>query len=86
MLEFIDFYDIAEYASENWRGFFTPRENAQGAYDWYTEYQMSIMAKEPTYNIQALLDQLDEDARNGSEKAKEWLTEIRNSIVTAAKV
>lgn len=86
MLEFKDFYLISEYASNNWRGFFSPIEIAIGAYEYFTEYQMSVVAKEPTWNIQALLDQLDEDGRNGSEEAREFATEIKNSIVTAARV
>ena len=83
MLEFKDFYMIAEYANGHWNCKSTPMEIAQNAYDWFTEYQMSIVAKEPTWNIQALLDQLDEDGRNRSEQAKEFATEIKNSIVTA---
>lgn len=86
MLEFKDFYMVAEYANDHWNCKSTPMEIAQNAYDWFTEYQMSIVTKEPTWNIQALLDQLAEDAKNGSEKAEEWLTEIKNSIVTAARV
>ena len=86
MLEFKDFYLISEYASNNWRGLFSPMEIAIGAYEYFTEYQMSIVAKEPTYNIQVLLDNLAEDAKNGSEQAIEWATEIKNSIVTAARV
>lgn len=86
MLEFKDFYLISEYASNNWRGLFSPMEIAIGAYEYFTEYQMSIVAKEPTYNIQVLLDNLTEDAKNGSEEAEKWATEIKNSIVTAARV
>lgn len=86
MLEFKDFYMIAEYADDHWNCKSTPMEIAQNAYDCFTEYQMSVVAKEPTWNIQALLDQLDEDARNGSEEAKEFATEIKDSIVTAARV
>lgn len=86
MLEFKDFYMVAEYANDHWNCKSTPMEIAQNAYDWFEEYKMSVMAKEPTWNIQALLDQLDEDGRNGSEQAIEWATEIKNSIVTAARV
>ena len=83
MLEFKDFYMVADYANNHWNCKSTPMEIAQNAYDWFTEYQMSVVAKEPTWNIQALLDQLDEDGRNRSEQAKEFATEIKNSIVTA---
>lgn len=85
MLEFKDFYMVAEYANDHWNCKSTPMEIAQNAYDWFAEYKMSVMAKEPTWNIQVLLDQLDEDAKNGSEQANEWATEIKNSIVTAGR-
>ena len=86
MLEFKDFYMIAEYANDHWNCKSTPMEIAQGAYDWFIEYQMSVMAKEPTWNIKALLNQLKDDAENGSESAKEFAMKIENSIVTAAQV
>ena len=84
MLEFKDVQRSAEYANDHWNCKSTPMEIAQGAYDWFTEYQMSVMAKEPTWNIKALLNQLKDDAENGSDSSKEFATKIENSIVTAA--
>lgn len=43
-----DFYDIAVYGSENWKGSFTPREIANYAYDYKTEYDYSIEQGKPT--------------------------------------
>ena len=34
MLEYVDFYTIAEYGNENWKGSFTPREIANNAYNY----------------------------------------------------
>ena len=42
MLEYADFYDIAEYGNENWKGSFTLREIACNAYDYKVEYDYSI--------------------------------------------
>ena len=48
MLEYADFYDIAEYGNENWKGSFTPREIANNAYDYKVEYDYSIEQGKPT--------------------------------------
>ena len=42
MLEYTDFYDIAEYGNEHWKGSFTPREIACNAYEYKAEYDYSI--------------------------------------------
>lgn len=48
MLEYSDFYNIAEYGNENWKGSFTPREIANNAYDYLCEYQASEIKGKPT--------------------------------------
>lgn len=48
MLEYADFYNIAEYGNENWKGSFTPREIANNAYDYLCEYQASEIKGKPT--------------------------------------
>ena len=47
-MEFNDFYTIAEYGNENWKGSFTPREIACNAYDYKVEYDYSIKQGKPT--------------------------------------
>ena len=42
MMTYDDFYKIAEYGNENWKGNFTPREIACNAYDYKAEYDYSI--------------------------------------------
>ena len=42
MLEYADFYDIAEYGNENWKGSFTQKGIANNAYDYKAEYDYSI--------------------------------------------
>ena len=37
-MEYTDFYDIAEYANENWKGNFTPKEIACYTYDYYADF------------------------------------------------
>ena len=66
-------YDVAEYANEAWRGFFTPREIAINAYEYMCEWEANMEGN----NIKELIAQLEED---GSEKAKEFLDEINYQI------
>lgn len=48
MMTYDDFYTIAEYGNENWKGSFTPREIACNAYDYKVEYDYSIKQGKPT--------------------------------------
>ena len=61
MLEYTDFYDIAEYGNENWKGSFTPREIACNAYDYKAEYDYSIKQGKPTRTIIELCKLICED-------------------------
>lgn len=40
-----DFYDIAEYANNNWRGSFAPRDLCEFAYEYYTEYKTRMVER-----------------------------------------
>ena len=61
MLEYADFYNIAEYGNENWKGSFTPREIANNAYDYLCEYQASKIKGKPTRTIIELCKLICED-------------------------
>ena len=61
MLEYADFYDIAEYGNENWKGSFTPREIANNAYDYNVEYDYSINQGKPTHTMIELCKLICED-------------------------
>ena len=61
MMEFNDFYTIAEYGSENWKGSFTPREIANNAYDYKAEYDYSIKQGKPTRTMTELCKLICED-------------------------
>ena len=41
-MEYSDFYDIAEYGNENWKGCFTLKKIDCNAYDYKAEYDYSI--------------------------------------------
>ena len=61
MLEYVDFYNIAEYGTENWKGNFTPREIACNAYDYKAEYDYSIKQGKPTHTMIELCKLICED-------------------------
>ena len=61
MLEYADFYDIAEYGNENWKGSFTPREIANNAYDYKADYDYSINQGKPTHTMIELCKLICED-------------------------
>ena len=60
-MEYADFYDIAEYGNENWKGSFTPREIANNAYDYNVEYDYSINQGKPTHTMIELCKLICED-------------------------
>jgi hypothetical protein len=68
-LEYEDFYDIAAYGNENWKGSYTPKEVAQNAYDYYSDFKASKESGIVMHSISKLIELLAED---GSEDAKYW--------------
>ena len=61
MMEFNNFYTIAEYGNENWKGSFTPREIACNAYEYKVEYDYSIEQSKPTHTMIELCKLICED-------------------------
>ena len=60
-MEYADFYNIAEYGNENWKGSFTPREIACNAYDYLCEYRYSVAKGKPTRTMVELCKLICED-------------------------
>ena len=61
MMTYDDFYTIAEYGNENWKGSFTQREIANNAYDYKVEYDYSIEKGKPTHTMTELCKLICED-------------------------
>lgn len=82
MLDYRDFYCIADYANMNWKGGFAPIEIAENAYNYLCEFQASKEKGEPNDTIKTLLSNLDADIENGEEleDVKYWTTEIRKEL------
>lgn len=78
-MEYADFYDIAVYGNENWKGSFTAKEIACNAFEYYTEYQIRQNGK-PNYCIGELIKLLQTDLSNMSEfdpdkeQVKYWIS------------
>ena len=60
-MNYEDFYKIAEYGNENWKGNFSPLEIATNAYDYKVEYDYSIEQNKPTRTMIELCRLLVED-------------------------
>ena len=61
MMTYDDFYTIAEYGNENWKGCFSPKEVACNAYDYKAEYDYSIKQGKPTHTMIELCKLIYED-------------------------
>ena len=81
MMEYSDFYDIAEYGNEHWNGNYTAKEIACNAYDYMRDLEWSKSAyvtdDEIAGTIRELMKLLVQD---GSEEAKHYLYQIADEL------
>ena len=84
MMEYSDFYDIAEYGNEHWNGNYTAKEIACNAYDYMRDFEWSknayVTDKIIVGSIFDIMFSLMLDEMNGSEEAKYWLKQIADEI------
>ena len=82
MLEYENFYDIATYASENWKGNFTPKEIAIYAYRYYADFLWSKENETISETIKSLAKNLSDDikAMPDLEEPKYWLYRIASEL------
>lgn len=82
MLDFRDFYCIADYANMNWKGGFAQIEIAENAYNYLCEFQSSKKKGKANDTINYLLTNLDADIENGEdlEDVRYWTSEIRKEL------
>ena len=78
MKEYCLFYDVAKYASENWKGNLSPKEIACNAYDYRIELALSVTLKKTSPILKELIVRLDEDGR---EEAKVFAEKIRRNLI-----
>lgn len=60
-LGYLNFYDIAEYGNEHWKGNFSPREIADNAYNYKTDYDHAIADDKPNTTMIDLCRLICED-------------------------
>ena len=71
-MEYEDFYDLAVYGNENWKGSYTQKEIACNAYNYLIAYENA-----DKYTMNELCMLLEED---GSEECEHWLDKIKKRI------
>lgn len=75
-----DFFEIARYANENWKGGYTKKEYIQLAKEYYQDYEWSKATYaqdwEIDHNILCLIEYLAEDWANGMDEVTKWLREL----------
>ena len=77
MMEYEDFYNIAEYLNAINRNTFTQKEVACNAYDYYADFQWSKKNEMVARTIQELAKLLAEDE---SEECKDWLYQMATEL------
>lgn len=60
-MEYSDFYEIAVYGNENWKGSFTQKEIACNAYNYLVDFGYSKVKGTVVSTIQELIDLLLDD-------------------------
>ena len=63
-MKFNDWYDIAVYGNENWKGGFCHKEIAYNAHCYYADYEWSKVNCQISTTIMALCENLYEDLQN----------------------
>lgn len=82
MLDYREFYLIADYANTHWKGGFAPIEIAENAYNYLCDFEWSKENGKVANSIKTLLSNLDEDIANGEdlEDVRYWTSEIRKEL------
>lgn len=84
MLEYSDFYDIAEYGNEAWKGSFTKKEIACNAYNYFADFEWSKENGEIAHSIMELCKLLADDVRemgdNVGSEVLAWLYQITDEL------
>lgn len=78
-MNYSDFLDIAHYANENWKGYFSEQELKDFAWDYFNAYKKAMVDGyiEMGSILDNLLEQLVEDYENSEgEELEDWLEHI----------
>lgn len=79
-MRYEDFFEIARYANENWKGGYTKEEYIQLAKEYFESYQWSLLKKAEQEKVDhimiSLLDGLCEDWANGNGEPVKWIKQM----------
>ena len=79
-MRYEDFFELARYANENWKGGYTKEEYIQLAKEYYENYEWSkatyAQDRQIDHNILCLIEYLAEDWANGNDEGVKWLREL----------
>ena len=78
-MNFMDFYDLAVYANEAWKGAYSQREIVENAYTYWGDYLTSQDKCEPIASMIEILKRLNADADENVE-ALYYSIRIRRGI------
>ena len=73
---------LADYVSENWRGFPTELEKRNAIGDWWVSFVESCKANQVKGTLVGLLAGLQEDVDNGSQIAELFIERICSAITS----
>ena len=73
---------LADYVSENWRGFFTESEKRTAISRWWIDFVESCKANEVKGTLVGLFAGLQEDVDNGSHIANLFIEQICSAITS----
>jgi len=78
MLEYSEFYDIAEYGNVAWKGSFTQKEVACNAYIYYADYLWSKKEGKMAHSMEVLCRNLADDLETDSDNMQiaYWLEQL----------
>lgn len=83
MMEYSDFYDLAVYANDTWKGNFSQKEIATNAYNYLMDFEYSKAKGTVMSTIQKLIDLLLDDWYNdsdGNTEVEDWLWDLCNEL------
>ena len=76
-MKYQDFFEIARYGNENWKGYYTEEEVIQNAKNYQENYDWSkANGQVDDYTTMFLLNNLAEDWANGNYEVEKWLREM----------
>lgn len=76
-MKYQDFFEIARYGNENWKGYYTEEEVIQNAKNYQENYDWSkANGQVDDYTTMFLLNNLAEDWANGNYEVTKWLREM----------